>query len=69
MQIINYWITHIDEEHTAASISEQSHDYTWDIAEQGAPIPYEAVFATRTREPEDEELEWARKRARELGLP
>jgi Protein of unknown function (DUF4065) len=67
-QIIEYWIKHIADEHTAASISEESHDYVWEIAALGEEIPYHAIFATRIRDPEGEELEWASRKAKELGL-
>src|SRR5262249_36624697 len=29
----------IDKEHTATSISEESHDYAWDIAKMGEELP------------------------------
>lgn len=67
-EIVDYWINHIADEHTATSISEQSHDYAWEIAKLGEEIPYHAIFATRIRDPEGEELEWASRRAKELGL-
>jgi hypothetical protein len=66
--IVDYWIKHIDEDHTAESISEQSHDVAWEIAELGEPLPYHAIFATRIRDPKGKELEWAASRAKELGL-
>jgi hypothetical protein len=67
--IVEYWIKHIDQDHTAASISEESHDTAWEIAKLGEEIPYHAIFANRIRDPEDKELDWATARARELGLP
>jgi hypothetical protein len=66
--IVDYWIKHIDEDHTAASISEQSHDAAWEIAQLGEPLPYHAIFASRIRDPKGKELEWAAARAKELGL-
>jgi hypothetical protein len=67
-EIVDYWIEHIAEVHTADSISDQTHDYAWEIAGLGEEIPYHAIFATRIRDPEGEELEWASRRAKELGL-
>jgi len=67
--IVDYWIKHIAHEHTATSISDESHDYAWEIAKLGEVIPYHAIFANRVRDPEGDELEWAARRARELGLP
>jgi hypothetical protein len=68
-QIVEYWIAHIADDHTAASVSEETHDYTWEIATLGEELPYTAIFATRARDPEGAELEWAKSRAKELGLP
>ena len=68
-QIVEYWIKHIAEDHTAVSISEESHDYAWEVAKLGEDIPYHAIFANRIRDPEGDELEWASRRAKELGLP
>jgi hypothetical protein len=68
-EIVDYWIKHIADEHTATSISEQSHDYAWETAKLGEEIPYHAIFATRIRDPKGDELEWASRRAKELRLP
>jgi|ERR1700733_5878693 len=69
MKAIDFWIDEIDKEHTAASISEKTHDYGWDIAKMGEEIPLYAFLAERVRHPEGDELEWARKAAERLGLP
>jgi hypothetical protein len=66
--IVEYWIKHIAEDHTAESISEESHDLAWELAQLKEPIPYQAIFASRIRDPEGEELKWAASRAKELGL-
>lgn len=68
MQTINWWADHIARDHTASTISEESHDYTWEVAGEGEEIPYHAIFASRLRPSEGDELEWAKKRAKELGL-
>jgi hypothetical protein len=47
------------EEHTAKSISEESHDHIWRAAKDGEKIPYETVFAV-PGEITDDEREWAR---------
>ncbi len=58
---IDWWIKHVSEEHTAASISEKSHDYGWQIARDGEELPFTAFLASRIRLlREGEELEWAR---------
>jgi hypothetical protein len=68
-QIVEYWIKHIADDHTATSISEETHDYTWEIATLGEELPYAAIFASRARDPEGSELEWAKSRVKDLGLP
>lgn len=60
LSTLDYWIAHVCHEHTAASISEETHDYVWEIAAIGETIPMYAVFATRLREPNDEEIAWAK---------
>lgn len=69
IQAVNYWIEHIDKDHTAESISDLSHDYAWEIAQMREPLPLFAQLATRMREPTKEELERARKVAANLKLP
>lgn len=64
---VNRWISVISEEHTADSISEESHDYAWEIAKNGEPLPLSAQFAVRIREPRGAELEWAKTVAARLG--
>lgn len=68
MQTIDYWINHIDREHTATSISEESHDYAWGIAKMGEELPLYAILANRIREPDDAELERLKEKAKALGL-
>lgn len=64
--IIDWWIKHIAEEHTAASISEASHDYAWKIAKFGERLPYQAFLARRIRQPHDDEIEWAKAAADQI---
>lgn len=67
-QIIDWWIKHIDGDHTATSISEQSHDYAWEIARLNEPLPFSAILAQRIREPTPQEKKRLKDRAKELGL-
>jgi len=67
-QDVDYWIRHIDEDHTAASISDESHDYAWEIARMGEELPLSAILANRLRQPTDQEMEGARERAKRRGL-
>jgi hypothetical protein len=68
LSVIDWWIKCIDEEHSATSISEKSHDYAWKIAGEGEALPLYAMFASRIRAPLGEELEWAKNEAKRLGL-
>lgn len=68
MNLVDWWIKHVDEEHTAVSVSELSHDYMWELAQTGEDIPLYAVFASRIRAPLGKELEWAKAEAERLGL-
>lgn len=65
---LHYWIQHIDKDHTAASISEQSHDYGWEIARMGEHLPLHAFLAERLRDPTEVEISAARSRLGYLGL-
>jgi hypothetical protein len=48
---------------------EEGHlDHAWEIAGIGEVLPYYALFFGRMRQPDEEEMAWARQRARELGL-
>jgi Protein of unknown function (DUF4065) len=64
---VDYWIRHIDLDHTAKSISDLSHDYGWEIAKMDEVLPLHAVLSERFREPTDKELESAKKRAIAAG--
>jgi len=68
LKAVDYWIEHIDRDHTAKSISDESHDYAWSIAELGEELPLHAILANRIREPNDEETARLKNRAKELGL-
>jgi hypothetical protein len=57
--IINKTIKLVCDDHTAASISEASHDHIWKAAEDGEEIPYCTVFSMPGEITEDE-LEWAK---------
>lgn len=65
---LDFWIDYIDGK-TAGEISEETHDYGWEIAKQGEELPLFAFLAHRLREPDAEEMEWAKQNARDLGLP
>lgn len=68
MAIVDYWIDHIATYETAGTISAKSHDYAWQIAKLGEPLPMTASLAVRLRQPNDEEMDWAKGTAAKLGL-
>ncbi len=69
LQLIDWWISNIGEKHTAASISDLSHDYGWEVAKMGEELPLKAFLARRIRAPATaDEIEWARQEAERLGL-
>jgi len=68
LSVADWWIKHIADEHTARSISELSHNYTWEVAGVGENIPLYAVLASRIRAPLGQELDWAKAEAERLGL-
>ncbi|MCQ1574074.1 Panacea domain-containing protein [Neorhizobium galegae] len=65
---IDHWSALIADKHTAASISDESHDYAWHIAPMGEVLPIYSILAERIRDPNDEELDRMRKKAEALGL-
>ncbi|MDO9586768.1 MAG: Panacea domain-containing protein [Brevundimonas sp.] len=67
LQLVRHWIKIIDEDHTAETISELSHDYGWEIAAMGETLPFHAVLAGRRRAPTDQELAWGRDVAARVG--
>lgn len=68
LDTINYWIKHIDEDHTATSISDESHDTGWEIARMGEKLPLYACLAEHLRDPTEEELAGAKRRLGHLGI-
>ncbi|MEM1275612.1 MAG: Panacea domain-containing protein [Pseudomonadota bacterium] len=65
---LNFWINYIDGK-TASEISDESHDLGWEIAKQGSELPLYALLAQRVRDPDSNEMAWAKRRAEELQLP
>jgi hypothetical protein len=57
-QIVKDTVAFVTEEHTAASISERSHDHIWKAAADGEELPLFTVFAKPGRIT-DEDREWA----------
>ena len=67
ISLADYVIDTVCDEHTAASISELSHDAVWQLAEIGEEIPLYAVLASKAGEVTEETMAWARAEANRLG--
>lgn len=53
--------------HTARSISEETHGVIWQLAEMGEEIPLPTVFASDVGEIDETDLNWAKKRLAEAA--
>jgi hypothetical protein len=69
-EIIDLVRKHICEEHTAASISEASHDCIWEAANDGEEIPMAATLVAQRAELTDTVSTWAKDVIRKAaGVP
>lgn len=65
MEIINAAYEHVCLNHTAKSVSDETHDDIWELAQIGEEIPMETVFAAQLAEVTEDDITWAKQ---ELGL-
>lgn len=59
LEIINYCVDTICHHHTAASISEHSHNAIWEAANDGEEIPLVAALVANTAVATDKVIVWA----------
>lgn len=59
IDLINFMIDEICDNHTATSISELTHDIVWDSAAMGEEIPLYAFLAAKVGVPSDIDKSWA----------
>lgn len=59
MELINEAYEHVCIQHTAMSVSEETHNDIWKLAEIGEEIPLQTVFAADMAEVTEEDVEWA----------
>lgn len=59
LRIVLENVKNICDDHTAASISEKTHNAVWEAAELNEEIPYEALWAARGGKIPDEIVTWA----------
>ena len=67
ISLVDGIIDDICNNHTAKSISDQSHDIIWDAASIGEEIPLHAVFASRIGELTGDDIEWAKQQIEKWG--
>ena len=60
ISLIDACIEFVCTKHTAASISQRTHDVIWELAEIGEEIPYYTVWASELGEVTPEDVAWAR---------
>jgi hypothetical protein len=59
IELVTEQIDDICMNHTAASISEKTHDEIWQMAEIGEEIPLFTIFASELGEIDEEDISWA----------
>ena len=66
ISVVDKAIEYVCKRHTAKSISEETHDDIWEMAQIGEEIPYYTVFASQLGEITEHEIEWAKALIEEL---
>ncbi len=59
ISLIDEAFEHVCLNHTATSISEETHGVIWQLATMGEEIPYSTVFAANVGEIDEDDIEWA----------
>jgi hypothetical protein len=59
MALIDDAFDHVCIHHTARSVSDETHNVIWEMAEMGEVIPYHAVFASMIGEVDEADMTWA----------
>lgn len=67
VQWINAAFEHVCFNHTATSVSKETHNVIWDLAEMGEEMPYYTVFAVDTGEIDEKDLKWAKAQLRRIA--
>ena len=62
IKLVDAAFQHVCLDHTARSISEETHGVIWQIAAMGEEIPLATVFASDVGEIDEDDLSWARER-------
>lgn len=67
ISLIDSIIQSVCERHTAASISEMTHDEAWEMAEIGEDLPFFTVFSARRGEINEDDVAWADRQIEKLN--
>jgi hypothetical protein len=59
ISVVDQVIEAVCDKHTAASISELTHNEPWEIAEIGEDLPFCTVFSARSGEIDESDITWA----------
>lgn len=62
IEIVNDAFVHVCHNHTAKSISEETHGVIWQMAKMGETIPYQSVFASSVGEVDETDISWAQEK-------
>jgi hypothetical protein len=66
ISLVDQAIEYVCAEHTAKSISLETHDDIWKMAAIGEEIPYFTIFASRLGEITENDIEWAKIQAEDI---
>jgi hypothetical protein len=59
LRLIDEAFEHVCLNHTARSVSEETHGVIWELAAMGEEMPYSTVFAANDGEITEEDIAWA----------
>ena len=61
IKLVDAAFEHVCMNHTARSVSEETHNVIWEMADMGEEIPLATVFAADVGEVDETDFEWGRK--------
>lgn len=67
ISVVDRAIEHVCKNHTARSVSEETHNDIWKLAAIGEQLPYYTVLAARLGEVTEYEVDWAKSQIQEMA--
>jgi hypothetical protein len=67
VSLIDAAFEHVCLDHTAKSVSDETHGPIWKLAQMGEEIPLYTVFASSVAEVDEDDFAWAEKRAERVA--